>query len=175
MVLLFVLGQLVDIVKEIYHQGRVRFFSNNWNYLAIATVTSFLLHYVIWWAGRTSLKDKMDSMQWENHAQNSSYMAVLTSECFLAVAILLAFAQNFSFVQANSTTGPLLQAFTQMLLDVMKFFFYFIFVFLAFVVSFTKLYLQYEKARQRFVLSPTGTNKTNPLHLERYVLGIFFL
>ncbi|KAJ7372248.1 hypothetical protein OS493_019692 [Desmophyllum pertusum] len=168
-VLLFVLGQLVDIVKEVYHQGRVRFFSNNWNYLAIATVTSFLLHYVIWWAGRTSLKDKLDSMQWENHAQNSSYMAVLTSECFLAVAILLAFAQNFSFVQANSTTGPLLQAFTQMLLDVMKFFFYFIFVFLAFVVSFTKLYLQYEKARQRFVLSPTGTNETNPLHLERFV------
>ena len=93
---------------------------------------------------------------------------VSLSDCFLAVAVLLAFVENVSFIQANSVTGPLLQAFKQMLLDVTKFFFYFFFVFLAFVVSFTKLYLQYEKARQFFQTTTAGTNETDPLHLERY-------
>lgn len=166
-VLIFVLGQLVDIIKEVYQQGRVRFFSNNWNYLTVATVTSFLLHYAFWWAGRAGLRDKLDSMKWESHTKYRSYTMVLFSDCFLAVAVLLAFVQNFSFIQANSVTGPLLQAFKQMLLDVTKFFFYFFFVFLAFVVSFTKLYLQYEKARQYFLMSTAGTNETDPLHLER--------
>ena len=166
-IFLFILGQLVDLIKEIYQQGRVRFFSNNWNYMAVATVMSFILHYVIWWSGRAVLKDKLDSLQWENHAQNRAYVALLSSQCILAVAVLLAFIQNFSFFQANSTIGPLLQAFTQMLLDVTKFFFYFFFVFLAFVVSFTKLYLQYEKARHYFISSPTGTNKTDALRLDR--------
>ena len=166
-VLIFVLGQLVDIFKEVYQQGRVRFFSNNWNYLTVATVTSFLLHYAFWWAGRAGLRDKLDSMTWESHTKYRSYTMVLLSDCFLAVAVLLAFVQNFSFIQANSVTGPLLQAFKQMLLDVTKFFFYFFFVFLAFVVSFTKLYLQYEKARQYLQMSTAGTNETDPLHLER--------
>lgn len=110
-VLLFVFGQLVDIIKEVYQQGRIRFFSNNWNCLALATLTSFLLHYVFWWAGRVALMGKLDSMTWETHAKYRSYKIVLTSDCFLAVAILLAFAHNFSFIQVNSTIGPLLQAF----------------------------------------------------------------
>ena len=167
-VLLFVFGQLVDIIREVYQQGRGRFFANNWNCLALATVMSFLLHYVLWWAGRATLMGKLDSMTWETHAQYRSYTIVLTSDCFLAVAILLAFAHNFSFIQVNSTIGPLLQAFIQMLFDVTKFFVYFIFVLLAFVVSFTKLYSQYEKARQHFLSSPTATNKTaGLLHVER--------
>ena len=108
---------------------------------------------------------KLDSLTWKNHATHTSYTIVLFADCVLALAILLAFTQNLSFIQANSTIGPLLHAFIQMLFDVMKFFFYFIFVFLAFVVSFTKLYLQYEKARQFFLSS--GSNQTDPLHLSR--------
>ncbi|KAL9988558.1 hypothetical protein ACROYT_G003016 [Oculina patagonica] len=169
-ILLFVLGQFVDIIKEVYLQRRNRFFSNKWNYLAVATVTLFLLHYVFWWAGRLALKDKLDSMTKQNNTQHLSYTIVLTSDCFLAVAILLAFVQNFSFAQATYSIGPLLQAFIQMLLDVMKFFFYFSFVFLAFVVSFTKLYLQYEKTSH--LINPTGTNKTDPLRLERFANSV---
>ena len=165
-VLLFIFGQLVDIIKEVYQQGRVRFFSNNWNYLAIATVTSFLLHVVIWWTGRTALIEKLDSMTWESHAKDQSYTIVLISECVFAVAMLLAFTQNLSFIQMKSNIGPLLQAFIQMILDVMKFFVYFLFVFLAFALSFTKLYVQYDKARHHFHLSPTGP-ETGPFHLQR--------
>lgn len=108
-------------------------------------------------------------MKWETHAQEDGYAIMLVSYCFLAVGILLAFAQNLSFIQANSTTGPLLHAFIQMLIDVAKFFLYFVFVFLAFAVSFTKLYLQYDKARKHFLLSKAGPNTTDPLHLERWV------
>lgn len=161
------LGHIVDLVRLFYRVGRARFFSNYWNFLAVATVLLFLFHYTLWWSGRTVLIRKLESMTWENHAEDRSYAIVLISDCFLAVAILLAFTQNLSFIQANSTIGPLLQAFVRMLFDVMKFFFYFIFVFLAFVVSFTKLYLQYEKARQYFLLSSAESNQTDPLHLER--------
>ena len=128
-VVIFVLGQLVDIIKEVYQQGRVRFFSNNWNYLTVATVSLFLLHYVFWWSGRAVLRDKLDTMTWESHTKYRSYTLVLLSDCFLAVAVLLAFVKNFSFIQANSVTGPLLHAFKQMLLDVTKFLFYFFFRF----------------------------------------------
>ncbi|KAJ7372250.1 hypothetical protein OS493_019694 [Desmophyllum pertusum] len=169
-ILLFVIGHLVDLVKQVYHKGRVRFFSDYWNYLAVATVMLFLIHYLIWWTGRTALIGKLDSLTWENHAKDQSYTIVLISDCLLAVAILLAFTQNLSYIQANSTIGPLLQAFIKMLFDVMKFFFYFIFVFLAFVVSFTKLYLQYLKAKEHFLSSPGQTNQTDPLHLQS-VLG----
>ena len=75
------------------------------------------------------------------------------------MAILLALTQNLSFIQVSSTIGPLLHAFTRMLLDVMKFFFYFIFVFLAFVVSFTKLYLQYAKAKKHFLSGKMGNTE----------------
>ena len=159
-VLAYVIGHLIDVIKDVYHQGRVHFFSYHWNYLAVASVTSFIIHYVIWWAGRAVLTEKPDSMKWESHATDHGYAIMLVSYCFLAVGILLAFAQNLSFVQANSSTGPLLHAFIQMLIDVAKFFLYFVFVFIAFAVSFTKLYLQYEKARRHFLLNNDG-NKSN--------------
>lgn len=164
---MFVLGHIVDIVKQFYHVGRVRFFSSHWNYLAVATVLSFVLHYIFWWSGRSVLVKKLETMTWANHADEFSYTIVLVSDCFFAVAILLAFTQNLAFIQANATIGPLLQAFMRMIFDVMRFFFYFIFVFLAFVVSFTKLYLQYAKARQYFLTSSGDSNQTDPLHLER--------
>lgn len=165
-IFMFVLGHIVDIVKQFYHVGRVRFFSSHWNYLAVATVSSFVLHYIFWWSGRSVLVKKLETMTWANHADEFSYTIVLVSDCFFAVAILLAFTQNLAFIQANATIGPLLQAFMRMMFDVMRFFFYFIFVFLAFVVSFTKLYLQYSKARQYFLTSSGDSNQTDPLHLE---------
>ena len=155
----------MDVVKDFYQQGRVRFCSNHWNFLAAASVTSFALHYVIWWAGHASLTENVQN--WETHVKDEGYTVILVSYCFFAVGILLAFAQNLSFIQANSTTGPLLHAFIQMLIDVAKFFLYFVFVFLAFAVSFTKLYMQYDKARRHFKLNEAGTNETDPLHLER--------
>ena len=132
-------------------------------------MTTFVLHYAIWWTGRSILTGDPQSMKWESHAHDRGYATMLVSYCVFSVAILLAFAQNLSFIQANSNTGPLLQAFIRMLIDAAKFFLYFIFVFVAFAVSFAKLYLQYDKARQHFHLNKSGTNQSDPLHLERCV------
>ena len=162
-------------MKDFFQQGKSRFFSNYWNYLAIATQAFFILHYVIWWACRTLLSSKQHSTAWENHAADHAYSILLISECFRAVGILLAFVRNFSFIQANSSTGPLLQAFKEMLRDVAKFFFYFFFMFLAFAVSFMQLYSQYEKARKHLLLSSAQLNQTVPLHLERFVYLFLFL
>lgn len=159
----------MDIIKDLYQQGKARFCSYHWNNLAVACVTSFAVHYAIWWAGRASIEQEVSSMKWETHAQDRGYAIILASYSLFALGILLAFAQNLSYIQANPSTGPLLHAFIKMLMDVAKFFFYFVFVFLAFAVSFTKLYLQYDKARKHFLLSQSAANQTDPLLLERYV------
>ena len=108
------------------------------------------------------LVNDLDSLEWESHGNHPAYTIMLISECFLAVAILLAFVQNFSFIQANASTGPLLHAFIEMPIDVTKFFLYFIFVFLAFAVSFTKLYLQHERAKQYFNTAPEENETDRP-------------
>ena len=167
-VFVFVIGYLVDIVKDILQQGRSRFFSYYWNFLAVVSTTLFVIHYIIWWTSRVALDNTLHSAEWSKHTENRSYSVLLTSESFMALGILIAFTRNFSFIQASSSTGPLLHAFIQMLIDVAKFFLYFVFVFLAFAVSFTKLYLQYQKAREYFLQNQGGTNQTIPLDLERY-------
>ena len=40
----FVIGHLVDFVKEVFQQGRVRFFANKWNYFS-APRESFTASY----------------------------------------------------------------------------------------------------------------------------------
>ena len=79
--------------------------------MALALVTLLVLHHVIWWVGLSILKEQPPAMTWESHADNRGYKVILASYCILAVAILLAFVKNLSFFEANSITGPLLQAF----------------------------------------------------------------
>ena len=74
----------------------------------------------------------------------------------------MAFVHNLSFFQANTSIGPLLNAFIQMLIDVAKFFVYFFFFFLAFAVSLTELYAVY-------VVLAKPQNGNNPKNLERWV------
>ena len=93
--------------------------------MALALVTLLVLHHLIWWVGLSILKAQPPPMTWESHADNRGYKVILASYCILAVAILLAFVKNLSFFEANSITGPLLQAFIRMIIDVAKFFLYF--------------------------------------------------
>ena len=138
---MFMIGLTVDVIKDIVQQGRVRFFSYHWNYLAVATVVSFGLY--------TALINI-----------ESTHVPI-----FRALAILLAFVHNLSFFQANTSIGPLLNAFIQMLIDVAKFFVYFSFFFLAFAVSFTVLY-----TREGFsIFDPAEITHGNPKNLERCV------
>ena len=161
----------MDVIRNFYQQGRVRFFSNRTNGMAVAIVAFFISHYIIWWAGRATMPDNLHSL--EEFAKHKSYKVMLISECFLAVGILLAFVHNFSYIQGNSSTGPLLHAFVEMVVDVSKFFLYFIFIFMAFAVSFTKLYVQYRIAKNHFNFNQApGTNDADYLELERCVLFI---
>ena len=135
----FVIGLTVDIIKDIVQQGRVRFFSYHWNYVAVATVVSYGLGSALWWTSQYSSP--------EEEAKHFSQALLITSNSLRALAILLACVHNLSFFQANTSIGPLLSAFTQMLVDVAKFFLYFVFVFLAFAVSFSELYTLYEQEK----------------------------
>lgn len=164
---IFVIGLLVDLIKDVLQNGRSRFFSYHWNYLASTTVVSFVLGDVIWLIGRVTLPSGSQSLTLEDHAVLRSYTIMLSAESFLSLGILIlqAFALNLSFLsQENASIGPLLNAFIQMLIDAAKFFLYFGFVFLAFAVSFTKLYSQYNAAKEYFA---PGTEEKISLELER--------
>ncbi|XP_044173394.1 short transient receptor potential channel 4-like isoform X2 [Acropora millepora] len=141
-ILLFVIGFVVEVVKDLYQFGRRRFFSDTFNCMAVAIVTFFIPHYIIWWVtAREILSDGVKTK--EEFLEHPSHEGLLISEGFISVGVLLAFFYNLSFMQANPSIGPLLRAFVEMLIDVAKFFLYFFFIFLAFAVSFTKLYTQY--------------------------------
>lgn len=162
---IFVIGLLVDLIKDVLQNGRSRFFSYHWNYLASTMVVSFVLGDVMWLIGRVTLPSGFQSLTLEDHAVFRSYTIMLSAESFLSLGILQAFALNLSFLsQENASIGPLLNAFIQMLLDAAKFFFHFVFVFLAFTVSFTKLYSQYNAAKEYF--APGTEEKISP-ELER--------
>ena len=142
--IIFMIGLTVDVIKDMVQQGRVRFFSYHWNYLAVATVVSYGIYLALWFIDITSR------------------VRVVTLVFLRTLAILMGFVHNLSFFQANTSIGPLLNAFIQMLTDVAKFFVYFFFFFLAFAVSLTELYAVY------FVLA-TPQNGNNPKNLERCV------
>ena len=155
-ILLFVIGLLVGVIKDMYQFGRRRFFSSASNCLTVAIVTFFILHYVIWWtAAQNILNDGVKTR--EGLVKHHSHKGLLFSEGFICVGVLLAFFYNLSFMQANPSIGPLLRAFIEMLIDVGKFSLYFFFIFLAFVVSFTKLYTQY-LAGIRYVTQNQGNS-----------------
>ena len=148
-IVFFVIGLLVGVIKDMYQFGRRRFFSNASNCLTVAIVTFFILHYVIWW---TSAQDILNEgfKRREGFVKHHSYRGLLISEGFICVGVLLAFFHNLFFMQANPSIGPLLRALIEMLIDVAKFFLYFFFIYLAFAVSFTKLYTQYLAGKRYF-------------------------
>ena len=157
------IGLTVDIIKDIVQQGRVRFFSYHWNYVAVATVVSYGLGSALGWTSLYFNLKELESQ--EDEDKHVARELEITSNSFKALAILLAFVHNLSFFQAHTSIGPLLNAFVQMLIDVAKFFLYFSFIFLAFAVSFSELYTLYEQK----VFVPKPRQESNPLKLERYV------
>ena len=136
------------VIKDLYQFGRRRFFSDTFNCMAVAIVTFFIPHYVIWWV--TTREILSDGVKTKEEFLEHPSQGLLISEGFISVGVLLAFFYNLSFMQANPTIGPLLHAFIEMLIDVAKFFLYFVFIFLAFAVSFTKLYTQYLAGKRSF-------------------------
>ena len=148
-ILLFVIGFVAEVIKDLYQFGRRRFFSDAFNCMTVAIVTFFICHYVIWWvAAREMLRDGVKTQ--EGFFEHPSHNGLLISEGFISVGVILAFFYNLSFMQANPSIGPLLHAFIEMLIDVVKFFLYFFFIFLAFAVSCTKLYTQYLAGKRYF-------------------------
>lgn len=150
LVLSFIIGLLVDVIKDLYDFGIRSFFSHVPNRMALATVVFFVSHYIIWWSA-WAVMSRDGAHSPEHYANHELHDIMLVSEGVLAIGILLAFFHNLSFMQASSSIGPLLGAFVEMMYDVGKFALYFFFIFLGFAVSFTKLYTQYLAGRSYFL------------------------
>ena len=140
-IIFFYIGLAVGFIKDLYQLGRRRFFSNVYNYIILAIVSLFSCHHLLWWL--LSDGTPLDLETELEFAIPSSPRSLLFSQGFRSVSILVAFFYNLSFMQANPRIGPLLHTFTEMLVDVGKFFLYFSFIFLAFGVSFNNLITQF--------------------------------
>ncbi|XP_068688951.1 transient receptor potential-gamma protein-like isoform X2 [Montipora foliosa] len=174
LVLSFIIGLLVDVIKDLYDFGIRSFFSHVSNRMALATVVFFVSHYIIWWSAWAVMsRDGVHSP--EHYANHELHDIMLVSEGVLAIGILLAFFHNLSFMQASSSIGPLLGAFVEMMYDVGKFALYFFFIFLGFAVSFTKLYTQYLAGRSYFLSQvENATSERHAGNLGESISEIFW-
>ena len=136
----FYIGLAVGFIKDLYQFGRRRFFSNAYNYITLAIVALFSCSHLLWWLLSDGTPLGLETEL--EFAIPSSPRSVLLSQGVRSLGILVAFFYNLSFMQANPSIGPLLHAFTEMLVDVAKFFFHFSFIFLAFAVSVNNLITQ---------------------------------
>ena len=161
---LFVFGLAVGFIKDWYQIGRQRFFSNASNYITLATVTLFTSENFILWH---SDQEKFDLKTLQELDTPLTPWNLLLAQSFLSVGVLMAFFYNLFFIQANPTIGPLLHAFTEMLIDVAKFFFYFSFIFLAFAVSFAKLKTQYLEVKGLILIQNHGNSSIDNVPFER--------
>ena len=163
--ILYLIGYCLDIAKEIYRTGRRQYFSNWYNYILVAMVAAFILHYFIWLIGYVSLTVKTDS--WSVAIWNlvklegtAAYEMVLVSFSFYTLGVLLSFIYLLSMFHLHPTLGPLLMTLLKMMQDVANFFLFFLFLFIAFVVCLKKLYLQYKQSGTRF-FPDFASNATN--------------
>ena len=161
----FYIGLAVGFIKDLYQFGRRRFFSNAYNYITLAIVTLFSCYHLFRWL--LSDGTPLDLETEFEFVIPPSPRSLLFSQGVLSVGILVAFFYNLSFMQANPSIGPLLHAFTEMLVDVAKFFLYFSFIFLAFAVSFTNLDTQFVVAVRLLETQEQGNSTIDDDVLKR--------
>ena len=166
------IGYFLDTANEIYHNGFKRYFSNWYNYVLVAMVTSWAMYYTTWATGRAVLIDKYRGFEAarQNVAEVSeliSFKVVLYSFGFNNLGVLLAFLYLLSVVHLHPTLGPLLMALKKMLQDVANFFIFFLIFFVAFVVCLKKLYLQYDQSYTKFFLGAVNDTTWQPQKMAR--------
>ena len=178
---------IVDITVDLIHKTRkvkevikaswrkcltFWLFTFVWNAVAVCMVLLFTLYYVIWLAGRPNLSDDdIESIKTGSTHHYKAYTTVLLSFGFLTGGFFLAFVYALSYLSINPYVGPLLHALVLMVKDVLKFFFFFSIIFLAFSFSFKKLYLQYSQGTARFsdasLLNKTTSDQVQDLPLAK--------
>ncbi|XP_031558505.1 transient-receptor-potential-like protein [Actinia tenebrosa] len=148
-VTLWVIGLILEEIKELYRQGRQRYFSQWWNIVTIVMLVMFILAGLLWMIGYSAITEK-DALS-KPHLQaifgrvshKAAFQVLLLSSSFYAMAFLLSFLHISNALQVNSTIGPLHLSLVQMCRDLSKFLLLFCVMYFAFALAVRKVYSQY--------------------------------
>ena len=130
--LLFVVGQFLQVAFKSRRQGFLNYTSKWWNVVDTLIVLTFLLSYTVWlsaWGYYGEWKPKKS--------------AFIVADVFYASATVMAFFHLAHVFQINSVLGPLQLSLYKMLKDVLKFLVIFLLLYIAFVTGLAKIYTYY--------------------------------
>ena len=118
--------------------------ATGWNAVALTLVPLAVVSDVLWLIGRYGLTEQETDMMARRETPNSEAFCVWTNSVALySLCYLFGIIYAASFLAVNPYMGPLLHALVEMVKRMVKFFIFFSVLYVAFVFSIKRLYLQY--------------------------------
>lgn len=161
LIALWIVSLMVQEAKEIYRQGKERYFSQYWNFVTLFMLGMFVIFGLFWLVGFfLSVEGKgTDAIPvreaFGKSAKEAAYRLILLSNAFFSIGMVLSFIRASNLFQVNSVLGPLQLSLIKMIRDIVKFLFLFLLLFLAFGWAERKVYSQYVQAREAFIGNAT--------------------
>jgi hypothetical protein len=134
---------IVQEFKELWTQGRRRYFSQWWNVVTFLMMALFVSSYTLRliaygmtgnWAVLNPITD---------FSASSWFKVILLSNSLSSIGMVLSFIRLSGVLQANAVFGPLQLSLYHLIHDVFKFMVFFVLIFMAFGLSLRKLYSHY--------------------------------
>ena len=130
--LVFVVGQFLQVAFKSRRQGFLNYISKWWNVVDTLIVLTFFLSYTLWLSA------------WGYYGEwEPKKSAFIVADVFYASATVLAFFHLTHVFQINSVLGPLQLSLYKMLKDVLKFLAIFLLLYIAFATGVAKIYSYY--------------------------------
>ena len=151
--LVFVVGQFLQVAFKSRRQGFLNYISKWWNVVDTLIVLTFLLSYIVWLSA------------WGYYGEwEPKKSAFIVADVFYASATVLAFFHLTHVFQINSVLGPLQLSLYKMLKDVLKFLVIFLLLYIAFVTGLAKIYTYYvaSQIKLRELDDNHGYNTSHP-------------
>ena len=147
--------------KELFRQGKERYFSQLWNIVSLAMLGLFVLAGAFWLTGYVMIVSGEGvwvipiRVVFGGSQQETAYRLILISNGLFALGLVLSFFQASNLFQVSSVLGPLQLSLINMTRDIAKFLFLFLLLYLAFGWAERKVYSQYALAREELVGNAT--------------------
>lgn len=158
LIMVWILGLIFQEFRELWVQGKRRYFTQWWNTITFIMVLLFTVSYIFRlvaygisgnWVVLDPIKDLTPSV---------TFKVILLSNSLFSIAMVLSFIRLSAAFQANDKLGPLQLSLYYLILDVAKFMVFFTLIIVAFGFSLRKLYSHYI-ITQKYIRAANSTNQ----------------
>lgn len=175
---IWVVGIIVQEIKQAYHQGIERYLGEWWHLAIIPMILFYVLAAVLWIVGYAVVAS--DLGEWtipvgglQEPTSSNPRRLILLSSSFYSMAVVLTFFEASHFLQVNSTLGPLHLSLMMMMKDIVRFLALFAINVCAFAIAMRKLYSQYVQTSSH-VRGPNNTTVSHTFERIEGTLNILF-